>query len=132
LKNEKYGEGPDFSRKYTTAVRAVVGRVSDGVRTTVRTDTLMMRGSLSNKEEIARGIFMAHFPLLLRLLCFWVYGGKLGLGKKTIFVLENQRSQGILKASFDGRHPVCRYLAQPTVSFSGWIFQVLFYDSSPS
>jgi len=38
LKNQKYGEGPDFSRKYTTAVRAVVGRVSDGVRTTVSTD----------------------------------------------------------------------------------------------
>jgi len=29
---------PDLSCKYTPAVRAVVGRVSDGVRTTVRTD----------------------------------------------------------------------------------------------
>ena len=38
LKQRKYGEGPDFSCKYTPAVRAVVGRVSDGVRTTVRTD----------------------------------------------------------------------------------------------
>jgi len=38
LKKQKYGEGPDFSRKYKTAVRAVVGRVSDGVRTTVRTE----------------------------------------------------------------------------------------------
>jgi len=28
----------------------------------------MMRGLLSNEEEIARGILMAHFPLLLRLL----------------------------------------------------------------
>ena len=28
----------------------------------------MMRGILSNEEEIARGILMAHFPLLLRLL----------------------------------------------------------------
>jgi len=27
-----------------------------------------MRGILSNEEEIARGILMAHFPLLLRLL----------------------------------------------------------------
>jgi len=38
MKKRKYGEGPDFSCKYTPAVRAVVGRVSDGVRTTVRTD----------------------------------------------------------------------------------------------
>jgi len=28
----------------------------------------MMRGLLSNEEEIARGILMAHFPLPLRLL----------------------------------------------------------------
>ena len=28
----------------------------------------MMRDLLSNEEEIARGILMAHFPLLLRLL----------------------------------------------------------------
>jgi len=30
----------------------------------------MMRGLLSNEEEIARGILVAHFPLLLRLLFF--------------------------------------------------------------
>jgi len=38
----------------------------------------MMRGLLSNKEEIARGILMAHFPLLLRLLFseFIVYSNR--------------------------------------------------------
>ena len=43
MKKQKYGEGPDFSRKYTAAVRAVVGTVSDGVRTTVRTDLLTVK-----------------------------------------------------------------------------------------
>jgi len=33
----------------------------------------MMRGLLSNEEEIARGILMAHFPLLLRLLFLSVF-----------------------------------------------------------
>jgi len=36
---------PDFPRKYTAAVRAVVGRVSDGVRTTVRTDPCILLAS---------------------------------------------------------------------------------------
>jgi len=37
-----------------------------------------MRRMLSNSEEIARGILMAHFPLLLRLL-FYECGGEEGL-----------------------------------------------------
>jgi len=42
-------------------------------RLVVRGNTLIMRGILSNEEEIARGILMAHFPLLMRLLFFWVH-----------------------------------------------------------
>ena len=61
LKKQKYGEGPDFSRKYTTAVRAVVGRVSDGVRTTVRTDKRIMNifARMNNGSKLLTPLFIA-------------------------------------------------------------------------